>query len=127
MFWIKHLNHLRRDKVVIYDRYYYDFLIDPERCALNVSPYLVKLSYKLLIPKPSITIYVTVPPQLAFQRKGELGLEESEILQNKYLENKNIWSESVVIDNIKLDTSILMFKNALVHGITSDLGDYVVK
>lgn len=127
MFRVKHYNQLRRDKIIIYDRYYFDFLVDPERSALNLNDSLVKLAYRFFVPKPSLVIYVTVPPELAYKRKGELSISESKTLQQRYLDNKEFWSENQEIVNLDLDESIEKFRAALVYGISEEIGGSFVK
>lgn len=117
MFWIKHCGDFRRDKIVIYDRYYFDFLIDPERSALKLNPGIVKLIYTILIPKPDHTIYVTVPGEVAEQRKGELTKFEAEELQNRYMTNRQFWSRYTCIENVSFETS----KDELIKAIQISL------
>lgn len=125
LFRLKHLNDFRRDKIVIYDRYYYDFLVDPARSAMKISPKLVSLMYKLFIPKPTMTIYVTVPPEISVARKQELTEDDAKNLQESYIRHAKLWSKYEVIENLDFDASVQAFKNCIILAISEDIKKYI--
>jgi len=122
-FRIKHANHFRRDKIVVYDRYFFDFLVDQERSALKLNEKIVKMVYKLGVPKPSRTIYITVQPEDAVSRKGELSLADATLLQSKYLKSKEYWSKHDVINNDVLEESIQSLRNSIITAISINIDD----
>lgn len=65
--------------LVIFDRYFYDFLIQREvmRCPKWIIHWISKL-----IPKPNIIIFLQTKPEVVYKRKQELTIEEIE-RQNK--------------------------------------------
>jgi len=66
-----------RSCVWIFDRYYYDYLIDPRRSRINLPQWLFKLG-QMLIPEPDIIICLGTDAKAIHQRKPELSLEEVE-------------------------------------------------
>ncbi len=76
---------VRRDvqygKFTIFDRYAFDMLVDPKRSRLNLPLWLRKVIL-LFIPKPKLNFYLEAPPEVIFERKQELTLEEIKRQQN---------------------------------------------
>lgn len=66
---------LVRNAIIIFDRYYYDTIVDPIRSRIKL-PYRVLLRLLPFIPKPDITIFLDTNPEILFQRKAELSLLE---------------------------------------------------
>ena len=122
---LKHLNDFRTGKIVIYDRYYYDFLVDPARSAMRINPKLVILIYKLFVPKPTMTIYVTTPPEISVERKQELTADDAKKLQDRYIKYASLWSTYRVIENIDFDSSVRTFKNCIILAITEDIKEFI--
>ena len=74
----------RQNKFVIFDRYFYDFIVDQKRSALYVPRKLAILLYMILIPKPNKIFFIKVDPQEAHIRKNELSVEMISEINNKY-------------------------------------------
>lgn len=66
-----------RSCVWIFDRYYYDYLIDPKRARINLPKWILKIG-QLIIPEPDIIICLGTDAQIIHQRKPELPLMEVE-------------------------------------------------
>jgi len=64
-----------RSCVWIFDRYYYDYLIDPKRARINLPSWLLKLGQNL-IPEPDMILCLGANPEAIHQRKPELPLVE---------------------------------------------------
>lgn len=64
-------------KLVVMDRYYYDFLVDLQRYNFNIPKWLPKIILPI-IPKPDLTFYLYNKPQNIIKRKRELPLSEVE-------------------------------------------------
>jgi thymidylate kinase len=62
--------------LVLIDRYYYDFFVDPRRYRLRLPQALVRLGYRLL-PKPDLAFLLDAPPEALQARKQEVPLEET--------------------------------------------------
>jgi len=64
-----------RHKIVLFERYYYDFIVDPLRSRISLPGWVAK-SLLPLIPKPDVVIYLDAPPEVILARKQELPLDE---------------------------------------------------
>jgi len=77
---------LKRNKTVIFDRYFYDFIMGFE--YENNSNGVIRRLF-LLLPKPDIGFILDVPPKVAFQRKKNIDSMDLNYYRNqreKYLE-----------------------------------------
>ncbi|MDO9205529.1 hypothetical protein [Methylotenera sp.] len=72
-----------RSTLIIFDRHFYDMLVDPKRYRLSEGFWLAKLFVKL-VPKPDIWLVLDAPAALLVSRKGELDLASAEMLTSRY-------------------------------------------
>lgn len=70
-FWI--FVHRRKFDFVIFDRFFYDYVIHP--MPFTPRSYLYRFLLAL-VPKPDIIIFLRSPPEIIFQRKPELSIPE---------------------------------------------------
>ena len=68
--------------VWIFDRYYYDYLIDPQRGRIQLPEWMIRF-YGLFVPTPDIIICLGTDAKKIHERKPELPLEEVERQVNK--------------------------------------------
>ena len=61
--------------VWIFDRYYYDYLIDPKRARIKLPRFILKMGQRL-IPEPDMIFCLGTEPEKIHNRKPELALEE---------------------------------------------------
>jgi thymidylate kinase len=73
-----------RSTLIIFDRHFYDMLVDPKRYRLAASFWIAKLFVKL-VPKPDIWLVLDAPAALLVSRKGELNIESATTLRNAYV------------------------------------------
>lgn len=66
-----------RSCVWLFDRYYYDNLIDPKRGRINLPSWILKLG-KLIIPEPDIILCLGANAEVIYKRKPELPFKEVE-------------------------------------------------
>lgn len=66
---------LAKNKLVIFDRYYYDYLLDKYRYRLNIPDWLIR-SCICFIPKPKVVFLLTGDAEIIYQRKKELSIED---------------------------------------------------
>jgi thymidylate kinase len=88
---------LMRTTLVIFDRYYYDVLIDSRRFRYGGPRWLLKLVAKL-IPKPDLIILLNAPAEVLWARKREVAFEEVVRQQQAYLALCRGLRSAVVID-----------------------------
>jgi thymidylate kinase len=66
-----------RKQIIVFDRYYYDYLIDLHRYRFNLPSRLPHV-FLPIIPAPDLTIYLHAEPEELLKRKQELPLAELE-------------------------------------------------
>ena len=83
--WLTHFHNARKyaDKIVIYDRYYYDSLVVLAFRTKTLKNIILILSK--LIPKPNIIVLFKVTPSTSVIRKAEQTIEDAEKICNLYL------------------------------------------
>lgn len=72
-------------RITIFDRYIYDFVVDPARSSIKLPKSVLKL-FVALAPKPQMVFYLDAEPSEVFARKRELSLEEIERQRGEYRE-----------------------------------------
>ena len=73
--WFK-INPLKRkNHLVIFDRYYYDYFADTIRYKYNLSQSLIR-RFARLIPRPDIVFILDADTEVIWNRKKEVPLEE---------------------------------------------------
>jgi thymidylate kinase len=87
-----------KSNLVIFDRYYFDILVDPKRYRHNGSEWLTKL-IGWAIPKPDISIVIDADPKVLQSRKQEVSFDESKRQREKYLELNSIIENVTIVDN----------------------------
>ena len=63
------------DRYSIFDRYSYDFIVDPLRTKLNL-PMWIRKSFVAITPQPKVVFFLDAAPGVILSRKQELTLEE---------------------------------------------------
>ena len=66
---------VKRPTIVICDRYYYEYMIDPKRCAVKLPPGWARF-WGWFIPKPDLILCLGGDPEKIYARKPETSLEE---------------------------------------------------
>jgi thymidylate kinase len=69
-YWVRLYPKMKKGHTVITDRYAYDLLLDPH-CTT-----LCKVAVKKLFPKPRIVFFLNNEPEIIWERKRELSVEE---------------------------------------------------
>ena len=70
-------NDVHYDRYSVFDRYSYDFIVDPRRTKLNLHESICSFFVKLT-PQPGIVFVLNAKPETIYARKQELPLEEIE-------------------------------------------------
>ena len=75
-YWVKiHMMLAKGPRIALFDRYYYDFILDPIRMRIALPSWLIKL-VMLGAPKPSLILCLGAEPEMIFARKPETSLQE---------------------------------------------------
>lgn len=117
-YWMIAYPQKTRSNLVIFDRYYYDILVDPRRYRHNGSQFLTKLIGKI-IPKPDLFFIIDAPAEVLQERKQEVTFEESKRQRQAYLDLKNQITCLFIIDNNK-DSKIASF------AVKKTINDYLI-
>jgi thymidylate kinase len=105
------LKYVSRGYVVLYDRYYFDFVHDARRSNIDLSKKFTEPFYTFLL-KPKLNFFLTAPADLILKRKQELSAETINELTAEYtahfakLSKKFSNSKYLVVNNIVLDETI---------------------
>lgn len=71
-----------RGVVVLYDRYYFDFINDASRSNINLSPIWIEKLYTFIF-KPDLNIFLYETPEVILKRKKEMNANQiTEITKN---------------------------------------------
>ncbi len=98
-FWFMVYPLLVKSSLVIFDRYYYDLCVDPDRFRVSKGRTLAcKLAY--FVPKPDLVIFLQGSAEVIRSRKEELALQRIECLQNRW---ENLFRTLPLLKVVKLN------------------------
>ena len=101
---------LTKSKIFIFDRYYYDYYIDPKRAKINLPIWILKIG-EVFVPKPDLILCLGGNPQKIYERKPETSLEEVTRQTNELRKFCNSHKKTVWIDtctDITISTNLAM-------------------
>ena len=82
-YYLKIRPGLRRYKIILFDRYFHEFLVDPKRSRIKLPMWIRKVFY-IFVPKPRLVFILNAPPQVILKRKQELNLRQLKNLIKSY-------------------------------------------
>lgn len=102
--------HTLRGEVILYDRYYFDFIEDAKRSNIILPKWFRKVFYRVIY-KPSLNIFLYAKPELILERKQELThsdiVELTGSYQGLFQELDKKYSEKYVsIENEEIDITL---------------------
>jgi thymidylate kinase len=97
---IRHL--LTRGYLVVFDRYFYDVIVDPKRARFGGPAWFAQFLARL-VPRPDITIVLDADEHVMYARKGELSVEE---LQRQRLAYRDLSIGTTVKKTVLTDQDI---------------------
>ncbi len=74
---------LYQGNLVLFDRYFHDLMVDPERSRISI-PWILPGIIARLLPHPQIIFYLGTDPEVVYKRKGELPREKIREMTEKY-------------------------------------------
>lgn len=83
--------------LVVFDRYYYDYLVDLQRYQYKLPKWAPKL-FRHIIPTPDIVFILDGEPEILYARKKELTLDELDYQVKEYRKVAKMVSTSQVIN-----------------------------
>lgn len=102
-----------RSYIYIFDRYYYDYYIDPQRSLISLPYWILRIG-EYVLPKPDIILCLGGDPEKIYARKPETSLEEvtrqTEELKRFVTNRKNaVWIDT----SQPLESSLNVVKTVL--------------
>lgn len=103
--------------ILLYDRYYFDYIIDSKRANIVLSPVLIRHLYRLVF-KPDLNFLLYADPDIILARKQELSKEDIVKLTKKFrelftqLNTKYPASKHIEINNLDLEETLATIENA---------------
>lgn len=98
-YWLKVHPRLRKGGLVIFDRYYYDYMVDLKRFRLKI-PNLILNIFMKLVPRPDLVIFLENTPENIYKRKQEIDINE---IKRQIQEFNNITKK--LINGRKINTN----------------------
>jgi thymidylate kinase len=83
--WYVFFKYVVRGKVVLYDRYYFDFMADPRRSNLVLPTWLTRAAFAGLL-RPDFNFFLYAPAADILRRKAELSEADIQWLTGQYLD-----------------------------------------
>jgi thymidylate kinase len=111
-----YIKYVLRGKVVLYDRYYFDFINDSKRSNINLPKWLTSFGYSFIM-KPDVNFFLYADAETILSRKQELVSDTIEELTGKYLSlfeklNKNTSKKRYhSVKNIQLTDTVNAIMN----------------
>jgi len=90
-YYVKILPAKIKSTLIIFDRYYYDFLMDKTRYRMDVPEWLIKIFIKV-IPTPDIVFFLEGDPKILYERKKEIDVDEIKAQIHKSIEIEKLLS-----------------------------------
>ena len=116
LYWYNMIFHGYKNLTLrIWDRYYYDLLIDPKRYRYGAPIWFAKFIGKLM-PKPDLFILLDAPPEVLQSRKREVSTEETSKQRTAYLQYIQKQKTAAIVDasqplpQVFLDTNEVLLK-----------------
>lgn len=107
-----------RNGLVMIDRHYYDFLVDPRRYRLNAPAWAVRLGAALL-PKPDLVFLLDAPADVLQGRKQEVPTAETERQRRAFLDLIKTLPNGRIVDASRSSEQVT-------HTIASEVLEHLV-
>jgi thymidylate kinase/uncharacterized protein YerC len=117
--FIIYLKYVLRGKIVLYDRYYFDFIADAKRSNILLPKVVTETGYHLLM-KPKFNFFLYAAPEKILSRKRELSYRSIVDLTTEYstlfskLNKKDQNVKYLSIENNDLDTTLDTIMNTII-------------
>lgn len=99
-YWFKVRRQVADGKLVIFDRYYYDFYLDKVRYRMGIGDTWFRLM-EWMIPKPDITFVLTGEAEPIWKRKQEIPIEEVQRQINTLEKHKHHFAHVQTVDVVQ--------------------------
>ena len=115
-----YVKYVLRGKIVVFDRYYFDFITDSKRSNIKLNRSFIKILYFFIL-KPKVNILLWADPLVIYQRKKEL---EPKVLYELTTNYKSLFKEYDLhyknstyrcIENIDIDSTVSKIMEEFSH------------
>lgn len=113
-----YFRYVMRGYVVLYDRYYFDFINDSRRSNIKLPAGVTRFAYRLLL-KPDLNFFLYADAQLILQRKQELDAGTITRLTEQYLslfsqlDQKSRTKRYIPVENTNLSQTLQFVMNRI--------------
>lgn len=117
--FIIYLKYIMRGKIVLYDRYYFDFIADARRSNINLPKSVAESGYFFLM-KPKLNFFLYASPEKILSRKKELSYQSVCDLNAEYnklfskLGKQNNSAKYIAIENNDLNDTLDIIMNSII-------------
>ncbi|CAA7195210.1 nucleoside/nucleotide kinase family protein [Chryseobacterium potabilaquae] len=118
--FIIYFKYILRGKIVLYDRYYFDFIADSRRSNIQIPSYVAETGYHLLL-KPKFNFFLYADPERILSRKRELSYDSICDLTTEYsklfskLDKQDQHVKYLSIENNDLNTTLDIIMNTIIE------------
>jgi len=117
--WYIYIKYTRKNILVIYDRYYFDFIVDPRRTNIDLNSKFIKWFYRLIF-KPELNVFLFASPEIILSRKQEMDEASIQKLTLNYIKlfdslNSTNKGNYICIENVVLSETINIIENQLMQ------------
>ena len=81
--WYIYFRYQIQNYIVLYDRYYFDFIVDPKRSNIQLNEKLTRFLYRF-IHKPNLNFFLYAPLHIILKRQQELSERDIHSLTSSY-------------------------------------------
>lgn len=113
--WIIFFRHSLKGDIIIYDRYYFDFINDGRRTNIKLNEKFIKFFYRFVF-KPDINIFLYASPEIILSRKQEMDEKSIIELTKKYKTlfeslSKSSGERYICIENVDKEKTLKTIEN----------------
>jgi len=94
---LKILPALIRTRLVLFDRYMYDLLVDSKRVRYGGPHWLLRFATRF-IPRPDLVVLLDAPPEVLWSRKQEVPFEEVTRQRSAYRQIAGKMRSTVIVN-----------------------------
>lgn len=105
-YWLKVRKQVAEGKLVIFDRYYYDFYLDKIRYRMSLGDAWFRVA-EYLVPSPDVTFVLTGEAEPIWNRKQEMPLEEVQRQIDVLEQHKEHFAHPVSIDVVRPVSAVI--------------------
>lgn len=104
-YWVIVRPRLIRGKIILFDRYFHDFLVDPKRSRISLPEWVRKTLFRLT-PLPTLSVVLEASPETVYSHKQEIPVNEIERQIKEYRDMAQEAKNLFVVDAEKEPAAI---------------------